>query len=170
MSDNTNFNTIKNEIVNTVANLGVLFSYDEEKNVIHYTSSVDCAINKVINTIIIRESGCSFYTIIPVRVDINNPEMTEKITDFICRSNFKHNNSVFDIDFSDGELSCKYFLEYEDSMPSEKAIEEAIFCNRLLAEQSIDAIAEIIFKNISVDDAMKKCEEKLFKIFDNALN
>ncbi len=151
---------------------GVDYSFNGNKNIFTFVTSVNAVINNVIHKIVVRDDSFTIYAQIPVRADINDDDMMERLSDFICRVNNRSidDNTIFELDYDDGEIRTKHFIECENSAPSEKIIEKGIFEVLLFLEKNLDALAEVIFKGACADSAIMTADNKMLDIVLNHLS
>lgn len=100
-----------------------------------------------------------FYGLCPIVPDYQDEEMMAKMAEFTCRVNFGLLNGCFELDYRDGELRYKSFIDCEGGVPSAQCINNSIHCMASLYKRYVDGIIEILFRDGSVKEAVEACEQ-----------
>lgn len=85
------------------------------------------------------------------------------MAEFVCRANYGLRDGNFEMDFNDGELRYKCYVNCADRLPSVEAVEKSITCPAAMFSRYSDGIVQILFSDISPADAVARCEEDRFR-------
>ena len=85
--------------------------------------------------------------------------MMAQMAEFICRANYGLKNGCFELDFRDGEIRFRSFIDCEDLMPSTKVIKNSIHCTAAMFKRYATGIVDIIFSGCTAKKAIAKCEK-----------
>lgn len=151
-----------NEIVELVKEVleknGLVYFFDEEHRIFEFVGKVKCQIHWLRYIISVEEGALVFYGLCPIVPDYRDEEMMAKMAEFTCRVNFGLLNGCFELDYRDGELRYKSFIDCEGGVPSAQCINNSIHCIASLYKRYVDGIIEILFKDGSVKEAVESCE------------
>ena len=98
------------------------------------------------------------YAVSPLSADTRDPEQMQKMAEFICRANYGMIRGNFEMDFHDGEVRFKYYVDCRESMPSKEMIGDSILFSVSVVSRYGEGILQILFNNMSAEDAIKLCE------------
>ena len=65
----------------------------------------------------------------------------------------------FELDFRDGEIRFRSFIDCEDVMPSTEVIKNSIHCTAAMYKRYAPGIVDIIFSGCTGKEAIAKCEK-----------
>lgn len=133
------------------------FGFDEDKGVFKFSCDVRSKLKSVDCLIRVRED--SYMVIVICRLSAE--DCTTEMAEFITRANYGLNNGNFEMDFNDGEIRYKVFVDCEDSMPNSAIIKNSIYLPIIMFERYGDGIASVIFGVQSPEEAVNACEEDL---------
>lgn len=152
-----------NEIVELVKEVleknGLVYFFDEEHRIFEFVGKVKCQIHWLRYIISVEEGALVFYGLCPIVPDYQDEEMMAKMAEFTCRVNFGLLNGCFELDYRDGELRYKSFIDCEGGVPSAQCINNSIHCIAALYKRYADGIIEILFKDRSAKEAVESCEQ-----------
>lgn len=152
-----------NEIANIVKQFltddGWHYFFDEECGIFDFGLRVKNKLRKIKYLIDIKEDEILIYGICPVGADSDDEKMMAQMAEFICRANFGLKNGCFELDFRDGEIRYKSFIDCDKLLPSAEAIKNSIHCIVAMYKHYADGITSIIFAGSSAKDAIAMCEK-----------
>lgn len=102
-----------------------------------------------------------FYGFCPIGADRDVAEMMAQRAEFICRANYGLKNGSFELDFRDGEIRYKSFVDCDEVLPSTEVVKNSIYCINIMYKLYAQGIVDIIFAGCSAKDAIAKCEKPL---------
>ena len=135
------------------------FSFDEKKEIFKFGLSSRSKIKRLHYHIIVRDDGYTVYASSPVGADRDDKDMMRNMGEFICRANYGLRNGNFEIDFNDGEIRYKTFVDCDGgAIPTSEVIRDSIYLPASMFKKYGDGILDIIYQNISAKKAVAKCE------------
>lgn len=104
------------------------FSFDENTGVFDFGLRVKSKIQKINYIVDVHEDEIVVYGMCPIGADHTDANMMAQMAEFLCRANYGLKNGCFELDFRDGEIRFRSFIDCEDLMPSTKVtmISEAV--------------------------------------------
>ncbi len=106
----------------------------------------------------INERDYNVYAISPLSVDQDDPEQMGKMAEFICRANYGLRDGNFEMDFNDGELRYKCFMNCNGSIPTKNMVGASIHCPAAMFDRYSKGIMQILFGDMSAAEAIEVCE------------
>lgn len=152
-----------NELVNLVKKFLVdndwHFSFDENTRVFDFGLRVKSKIQKINYIVDVHKDEIVVYGMCPFGADHTDSNMMAQMAEFLCRANYRLKNGCFELDFRDGEISFRSFIDCEDVMPSTGVIKKSIHCTAAMYKRYAPGIVDIIFSGCSAKEAITKCEK-----------
>lgn len=152
-----------NEIANVVKEFLIKdnwrYSFNEDFGIFDFGLNVRSKLQKIKYFIDIKTSEMIIYGICPICAQSDDKEMMTEMTEFICRANFGLKNGCFEIDFRDGEIRYKSYVDCNDVLPSAEVVKNSIYCTAAMYERYADGILAIIFAGVSAKEAIAMCEK-----------
>jgi hypothetical protein len=130
------------------------FSFDDEKGIFTFNLSVKTKMKKISYRVLINDNGYSVYAASPLGADDCLHEMAE----FVCRANYGLRNGNFELDFRDGEVRYKCYVNCDGQMPSTEIVKDSIYVPYFMMKRYGDGIISVIFGNQTAEDAIRTCE------------
>ena len=115
-------------------------------------------INRLRYLIIVNGDSFNVYATSPVGADCNDKKMMETMAEYIARANNKLNNGGFQLDYRNGEIRFKAFVDCEDCEPSIAVIRNSIHYPAAVFESYSYGIAGIIFQDLTAEEAIRISE------------
>lgn len=135
------------------------FSFDENTGVFEFGLRIKSKIQKINYIVDVHEDEIVVYGMCPIGVDHNGSNMLAQMAEFLCRANYGLKNGCFELDFRDGEIRYKSFIDCEDVMPSNEVIKNSIHCTAAMFKRYAPGIVDIIFSGSSAEEVIAKCEK-----------
>lgn len=136
------------------------FSFDSDKGVFRFGVSVGNKLKNVSCRILVHDDCYTVYAVSPIGPDEDNKKMMNNMSEFICRANFGLRNGNFEMDFRDGEIRFKTFVNCgNDIKPASEIIKESIYTPVAMFDKYGSGITDIIFQDVAAAKAVTKCEE-----------
>ena len=152
-----------NEIVNVVKQFLTdddwHYSFDEECGIFDFGLNVRSKIQKIKYLIDVKEDEIVVYGICPIGADHDDEKMMAQMAEFICRANFGLKNGCFELDFRDGEIRYKSFIDCDEVLPSTEVVKNSIYCAAAMYKRYAAGITSIIFAGSSAKEAIAMCEK-----------
>ena len=143
-----------NEIVNSIGEFlekdDWHYSFDSDRGVFRFGVSVGNRLKNIRCRILVHDNCYTVYAVSPIGPDENNKDMMNNMSEFICRANFGLRNGNFEMDFIDGEIRYKTFVNCgNDVMPASEIIKESIYTPVAMFDKYGSGITDIIFHSES---------------------
>ena len=135
------------------------YTFDEEQHFFKAGIKIDGKLNRCDIIIDIREEYYLVYGMIALNAD---EKCLNDISEYIHRINYGLKFGSFELDLRDGEIRYKMCVDCGDDcdcMPSESVIQRSLEMPALMFEKYGNGLLDIMFKNISPEDAIKNAEE-----------
>ena len=136
------------------------YSFDEKRGMFRFGLNLKSKLKNIKYFIDVKEDEFICYAISPIGADADDGNMMASLAEFICRANYGLKNGNFELDFSDGEIRYKSFVDCDEVMPSEKVVHNVIYCTATMFDRYAPGILGIIFNDMSAKDAIEKIEGK----------
>ena len=137
------------------------FEYVEEYGIFHFYMGIRGRMHSIRYIIAVQKNEVMFYGICPITVDQNDTEMLTQMSEFICCANYGTRNGNFELDFRDGEIRYKSYIDASNILPSKEIVGNSISCIAAMYELYSEGIADIIFGASSAEEAFMKCKNGL---------
>lgn len=151
------------ELVNLVKKFlsedGWHFSFDENTGVFDFGIRIKSKIQKINYIVGVHEDEIIVYGMCPIGADHADGNMMAQMAEFFCRANYGLKNGCFELDFRDGEIRFRSFIDSEAVMPSTEVIKNSIYCTAAMYERYAPGIVDIIFTGCTAKEAIVKCEK-----------
>jgi hypothetical protein len=135
------------------------YSFNEETGIFRFGLRIRSKIQNISYVIDVHDDEFVTYGICPIGADREDPEMMAQMAEFICRANYGLKNGCFELDFSDGEIRFRSFVDCDDLLPSTEVVKNSIHCTAAMIKRYAAGIVDIIFGGASAKDAIAKCEK-----------
>ena len=132
------------------------FEFDEEKGVFRFSLTLDSKLNILHYYITVRESGYISYGVLPIAANDHKTEMAE----FLTRANYGLNNGNFELDYRDGEIRFKCYVNCDGVLPSDQIIRDSIFAPATIVDHYADGILSVLFDLKDPENAVMDCEKE----------
>jgi hypothetical protein len=135
------------------------FSFDENTGMFDFGLRIKSKIQKINYVIDVQEDEIIVYGMCPIGAERSDADMMARMAEFICRANYGLKNGCFELDFQDGEIRFRSFIDCEDSTPSTEVIQNSIYCTVAMYKRYAPGIVAIIFSGCTAKEAIAKCEK-----------
>lgn len=136
------------------------YTFDEEQHFFKAGIKLDGKLNRCDIIIDIREEYYLVYGMIALSAD---EKCLNAILEYIHRINYGLKFGSFELDLRDGEIRYKMYVDCGndcDCMPSESVIQRSLEMPALMFEKYGDGFLNIMFGNVSPEEAIKMVEEE----------
>jgi hypothetical protein len=130
------------------------YTFKEEDGVFNFNLNVKGKLKKVSYRIRIRKDDYVVYTYCPMNADDCKAEMAE----FITRANYGLLNGNFEMDFRDGEIRYKTFVNCDETDPGTQTIKDSIYIPAAMFNRYGEGIVSVLFGIKDPEQAVKDCE------------
>ena len=136
------------------------YTFDKEDGFFRFNLAIKArGINQLRYVLIINDDSFNIYAISPVGPDRDDAKMMATMAEFFARANYKLKaGGGFQLDYRDGEIRFKCFVDCEDNKPSTSVIRNSIHYPAAVFETYGYGITGIIFQNLTAKEAIKVSE------------
>lgn len=136
------------------------YSFDEQDGFFRFDLTIKArGINQLRYVLIVNDDSFNVYAISPVGPNRDDAKMMATMAEFIARANYKLKaGGGFQLDYRDGEICFKCFVDCEDSEPSIAVIRNSIHYPAAIFETYGYGITGIIFQDLTAQEAIKVSE------------
>ena len=135
------------------------YSFDEDNGVFDFGLRMRSKIQQIKYLIAIQEKEIVVYGISPIGVNPDDMDVMANMAEFICRANFGLKNGNFELDFTDGEIRYKTYIDCDGIIPSPDVVKNCINCTSAMYRSYADGITAVIFAEILAEKALAMCEK-----------
>lgn len=135
------------------------YNFDSENGLFRFNLTLIGKLKNVQYFICINDSDYIVYVVSPLSADRTDPEQMMRMAEFVCRVNYGLRDGNYEMDFEDGELRYKYFVNCEGSMPNRAMIKKSILYPQVMYERFGNGILMVLFSNMPVGEAVRQCKE-----------
>lgn len=135
------------------------YSFNEETGIFRFGLRIRSKIQNISYVIDVHDDEFVTYGMCPIGADSEDPEMMAQMAEFICRANYGLKNGCFELDFGDGEIRFRSFVDCDDLLPSTEVVKNSVHCTAAMIKRYAAGIVDIIFGGASAKDAIAKCEK-----------
>lgn len=133
------------------------FHFDEEKNIFKFSCEIKSKLKGVDCVIRVKEDS---YIVLAI-CNLSAEDCKAQMAEFITRANYGLNNGNFEMDYNDGEIRYKVFVDCEDNMPSKAVIKNSIYLPIMMFQRYGDGLASVIFDVKTPEKAVEDSEADL---------
>ncbi len=134
------------------------FDFNEDLGVFSFDIRVSGKIQRFRYIIDINEDDIGVYGMCPIAADSDDKKMMAQMAEFFCRANRGLRNGTFELDYEDGDIRLRSFIDCEGSLPGPEALKNCLRCTAALYRYYGSGIAAIIFAGSTATEAIALCE------------
>lgn len=146
------------------------YTFDAEKGRFQFIMSTNRKLKNVSYIISVRDDSYIVYATSPIGPSADDPDEMARMAEFICRANFGLVNGNFELDFRDGEIRYKTYVNCDGIVPTKGMIRSSIFVIASMYKRYADGIIDVLFKDITPEEAIKNCEHETASAISDALH
>lgn len=135
------------------------YNFDENAGAFDFVLSVKRSIQRIYYRINVREDHIVVYGTFPLNAEYTNSNVMAQMAEFLCRANYGLKYGNFEMDYRDGEIRYKSFIDCENVMPSVEVVKNSIYCTATMAERYGAGILGIMFSGWTAKQAIDECEK-----------
>ena len=106
----------------------------------------------------VHDNGYIVMAKFPVRPSAGDSAEIAALAEFICRANYGLKNGNFELDFRDGEVRYKCFVDCSEQIPSQGIVRNSIAIPASMMARYSPGIINVLYKGMDAENAVKKCE------------
>lgn len=135
------------------------YDFQEEKGIFRFGLNLKCRIRNIQYIIDLNSNDYNVYGLIPLSANRNDPNEMAQMAEFLCRANYGLRNGNFELDFRDGEIRYKCYVDCQGlDAPTEDMVKHSIYCPVAMFERYGNGILQILFAGMSAEEAISLCE------------
>ena len=136
------------------------FTFDKKEGVLRATLNAGGDL-RMLGCLIIVGNGCfRSYIISPIGADPKDPEKLAAMAEFICRVNYGMKYGNFELDFNDGEIRYKCFVDCEGiTNPSKELVGNSVVTGLEMVKRYFPGIKDVLFNGMTPQKAIENCEK-----------
>lgn len=150
------------DIVNAVKNFleeeEWSYFFEEDSGLFRFNLKIRSRIQNISYVIDVLEDEFITYGMCPIGADNKDPEMMAQMAEFICRANYGLKNGCFELDFNDGEIRYRSYVDCENQLLSTAVVRNSVHCTASMFERYASGIVDIIFNKAAAKDVITKIE------------
>ena len=137
------------------------YSFNEETGIFRFGLRIRSKIQNISYVIDVHDDEFVSYGMCPIGADCEDPEMMAQMAEFICRANYGLKNGCFEMDWRDGEIRFRSYVDCENLLPSTTVVKNSVHCTAAMIKRYAPGIVDIIFGGAKAKDAITKCEKEV---------
>lgn len=137
------------------------YSFNENTGIFRFGLRIRSKIQNISYVIDVHDDEFVTYGMCPIGADREDSEMMAQMAEFICRANYGLKNGCFEMDWRDGEIRYKSFVDCENLFPSTDVVKNSVHCTAAMIKRYAPGIVDIIFGGAKAKDAIAKCEKDM---------
>lgn len=143
------------------------YSFDADAGVFRLGVHISegCMLDSVNVYLAVKETSICTYALFPIQAPFKDAEVMARLAEFICRSNYNLKQGCLEVDYQDGELRYRCYIDSEGIIFSDEVIANSIYCSTAMLENFSYGLIGIIFRNMSAVEAVKTCELARMRIY-----
>ena len=107
----------------------------------------------------VHEDDYTVVAICPVCPAASDSAALAAMAEFVCRANYGLKNGNFEMDFRDGELRYKCFVDCDEQIPSQSVVRDSISVPAAMMKRYASGIINVLYKGVDVESAVEECEQ-----------
>ena len=136
------------------------FEFQEEKGIFRFGLNLKGKIRNVQYIVDVHETDFNVYGLVPISAEHRDKYMMQQLAEFLHRANYGLRNGNFELDFRDGEIRYKTYIECEGlDAPTFEMVRSGIYCTAAMFERYGEGIVKIIFADMDAETAIAICEK-----------
>lgn len=137
------------------------FTFEEDRGIFRFGVGLSGKMRSLSFFIVVKSDEYLVYAISPISADPKDSKMMAAMAEFVCRASYGLLNGNFELDFRDGEIRYKSFVDCDGgAIPTQKIIRNSIHCPVLMFERYAPGILAVLFGGASAKDAIESCESR----------
>lgn len=106
----------------------------------------------------VGEDEYCVYAMSPLSAKEDDEQQMKEISEFVNRANYGIRDGNFELDFRDGEIRYKCYVNCKDGIPSQETIRASIYMPATVFNTYSPGIIAVLFSNMSAAKAVALCE------------
>lgn len=136
-----------------------LVAFDENDGSFGFVMHLPGQISFIHYIIKVHEDDYTVVAICPVCPAASDSAALAAMAEFVCRANYGLKNGNFEMDFRDGELRYKCFVDCDEQIPSQSVVRDSIGVPAAMMKQYAPGIINVLYKGMDAESAVEECEQ-----------
>ena len=136
------------------------YGFDDEAGMFRFGLNLKGRLKKAQYVVDVHDDQYMVYAIAPIGADQNDRNQLQDMAEFLTRANYGLKNGNFELDFRDGEIRFKSFVDCDGVIPSIEVIRNSIYIPAMMYERYGEGIVGIIFGGMDPEEAINLCEKR----------
>lgn len=119
----------------------------------------DSMIRRVDLRINVKNDSYTVRALSSVSADPKDAKSMARLAEYLTRVNYRLRNGNFEMDYRDGELAFKCYVDCHGGVPVQEAIDDSIFCPPAMFHQYGNGILQVM--GVDPAQALEDCEARL---------
>lgn len=134
------------------------YDFDRDRGVFRFGVSIEGRMKQVRYTIGVSSDSFVVYASYPLGGDPEDKDLMARLCEFITRANYGMKWGCFEMDWDDGEIRFKVFVDCEGILPSREIIMNSVVSPGMICNRYADGFIDVIFREADAEKAVAKCE------------
>ncbi len=145
------------QIKSFLDNMAWKYTYDEEERIFKFGIRMQNALGDLKIIIVLRKKNYSTYIALNNKADA---ESFSRVSEFINRINYGLLNGNFEMDYSDGEIRYKSFVDISGSSVSDEVVANSIIVPVFMVKRYGEELLRVILGELTPEAGAKNAESK----------
>lgn len=132
------------------------YQYNEEKKIFVSGINMDNVLGNVSMYISLEENSYNVYMILNSKAE---EEYYVAVGEFLHRANYGLKNGNFEMDYRDGEVRYKSFVNFENIVISEEIVKDSIFVGIAMLDTYGKGLLKIMLGESTPKECIEECEK-----------
>lgn len=137
------------------------FFFDSDKGIFHFGLHIGKKLRNIDYIIKVHEDSFTAYAVSPISSDTEDALCMAKMAEYFTRCNCGFPNGNWDMDYDNGEIMYKCFVDAVGMTLSREVIKNSISCIASRFKFCGDGIVDIIYGGVSAKEAAESAAAKL---------
>ena len=138
------------------------FRFEEDDGIFRFGLNLRGKLKNIQYVVSIAEEDFTVYAISPVSADEDDAKQMRQMAEFICRANYGLRDGNFEMDYNDGEIRYKCYVDCHGALPTREMVLRSIHCPAAMFTRYGKGILQVLFNDTKAKAAVAMCEKGLF--------
>lgn len=135
------------------------YLFQKKKGLFHFYTRIRGTLGKIQYIVEVFQDSYLVVAYSPLFAKPDDPAQMKNMAEFVCHANYRSLCGNFNLDFDDGELHYKCYVNCEGIQPSQAVIRYSIYRPAEMFTRYNDAIVQIMVNDMPASEAVARCEE-----------
>ena len=147
------------------------FTFEEDRGIFRFDMGLNGKLKTLRYIMDVQEDSYLVYGISPVGADSEDLEQMLEMAEFITRANYGLKDGGFEMDWRDGEIRYRIYVDCDGQLPGEKVIRNSLYYLAFTFDRYASGLVDVVFSGVDAKTAVKWCEqqadERMHRLLDN---